>query len=83
MTISRESKIEVDFVVDNKIAIEAKGTETVTSSHLKGLRALGEDFPDMQKIVVSMEPRPREVDGIRILPLDEFLKDLWSGSLGI
>lgn len=78
-----ESKIEVDFVVDNKIAIEAKGTETVTSSHLKGLRALGEDFPNMQKIVVSMEPRPREVDGIRILPLDEFLKDLWSGNLGI
>jgi predicted AAA+ superfamily ATPase len=78
-----ESKIEVDFVVDSKIAIEAKGTETVTPSHLKGLRALGEDFPDMKKMVVSMEPRRREVDGIRILPLDEFLKDLWSGNLGI
>ena len=78
-----ESKIEVDFIVDTKIAIEAKGTESVTPSHLKGLRALGEDFPDMQKIVVSMEPRPRDVDGIRILPLDKFLEDLWSGNLGI
>ena len=30
-------------------------------------------------IVVSLEPRPRTVDGIRILPWKDFLEQLWDG----
>lgn len=74
-----ESKLEVDFVIDDRVAIEAKGTSNVTPNHLKGLRALGQDLPQMRKILVCNEPRRREVDGILIVPIDEFLKGLWSG----
>lgn len=74
-----ESKLEVDFVIDDRVAIEAKGTSNVTPAHLKGLRALGQDLPKLRKILVCNEPRRREVEGILIVPIDEFLKGLWSG----
>lgn len=74
-----ESQMEVDFVINDDIAIEVKGTDTVTASHLKGLKALGEDFPRMKKFIVSLEPRPRKVDGIEIMHVDAFLKKLWRG----
>ena len=36
----------------------------------------------MQRAVcVSLEPRPRRVDGIDVLPWREFLDALWSGAL--
>lgn len=76
-----ESKLEVDFVIDDRVAIEAKGTDTVTPAHLKGLRALGEDFPEMKKIIVCNETRRREVDGISIIPVDDFLREIWSGEI--
>jgi len=76
-----ESKVEVDFVVDDSVAIEAKGTDNVTAAHLKGLRALGEEFPHMRKIVVCNEPRRREVEGVSIIPVNDFLRELWSGEL--
>lgn len=76
-----ESKLEVDFLIDDKFAIEAKGTGNVTPAHLKGLRALGEDFPDMKRIVVCNESLNREVDGVHIMPVDEFFKTLWAGKL--
>jgi hypothetical protein len=53
----------------------------VTSAHLKGLRALGEEFPEMRKLVVCNEPRRREVEGISIMPIHEFLLALWSGDI--
>lgn len=76
-----ESKVEVDFVVDDSVAIEAKGTDNVTAAHLKGLRALGEEFPHMRKIVVCNEPRRREVEEVSIIPVNDFLRELWSGEL--
>lgn len=76
-----ESQIEVDFVINQDIAIEVKGTENVTASHLKGLKALSEDFPEMKKFVVSLEPRSRIVDGNHIVHVDEFLKKLWNGEI--
>jgi predicted AAA+ superfamily ATPase len=76
-----ESQLEVDFVIDDKIAIEVKGTNTVTTSHLKGLKALGEDFPHMEKFLVAMEPQPRNIDGITIIHVDAFLKKLWNGEI--
>ena len=76
------SGIEVDFIVgDMRTAIEAKATRKVTADHLKGLRSLREDHPDVQeRIVVSLEPRARRTeDGILILPAATFISRLWSG----
>ena len=75
---------EVDFVVgDMRTAIEAKASARVVTRHLKGLRSLRTDHPDVaRRIVVCLEDRPRRTDdGIAILPAHEFVKRLWDGDL--
>ena len=72
---------EVDFIVgDMRIAIEAKGAARVGARHLKGLRALAADHPEVQRrILVCLEPRALKTDdGIEILPVQHFLHELWN-----
>ena len=74
------SGIEVDFVVGPmEVAIEAKSTGKITSGHLKGLRRLEQDQPDLKRrIIVCLEEKRREtLDGIEILPAHIFAKMLW------
>ncbi len=47
--------MEVDFIIGNDLAIEVKATSLVTSKHLNGLKALGEEFNFKHKIVVSLD----------------------------
>jgi hypothetical protein len=47
---------------------------------LKGLRALQEEQLCHTYIVIRQEPEAREKDGIRILPWQKFLSELWAGS---
>ncbi len=78
------SGIEVDFIVGHmRVAVEAKSGARITSDHLKGLRRLSEDHPDVERrIVVCREPRTRRTeDGIEILPAATFVKKLWDGDL--
>lgn len=78
------SGIEVDFIVgDMQFAIEAKASARVTRNHLKGLRTLVEEHPNVEKrMVVCLEPRPRRTDdGIDILPVSSFVSNLWQGDL--
>lgn len=75
------TNLEVDFVVNGEIAIEAKTTRSATKDDLKGLRAIGDEGAFRHRIFVSDEPRPREVDGISILPWREFISRLWTGNL--
>ena len=72
---------EVDFVVGETAAIEVKATGAVTRRDLTGLRRLAEEAPLAERIVVCREPAARVVDGIRILPVMEFLRRLWEGEL--
>ena len=73
---------EVDLVVGNaEVAIEIKSSNNVTTSHLKGLKAFGEEHPDCKLIVVSLEERPRMMNGVEIWPAQAFLKGLWDGKL--
>lgn len=75
------SQFEVDFIVGRDIAIEVKAAELVHERMLKGLRALSEEGLVKRHIVVSLDPRPRVIDGVEVLPLEEFLRQLWSGEL--
>jgi len=78
------SGIEVDFIVNAmELAVEAKATAKVTSDHLKGLRELKVDHPEVKRrVVVSLEPRERKTeDGILILPYRAFISRLWQGDL--
>ena len=75
---------EVDFVVgDMEVALEAKGGERAGSRHLKSLRSLKKDHPNVaRRVVVCLEPRARRTEeGIDVLPADAFAKQLWERSL--
>jgi uncharacterized protein len=73
------SGFEVDFIIGDHTAVEAKAKENVSPQDLKSLRALSEEKQFKRYLCVCLEPRGREVDGIQILPYGEFLSALWAG----
>jgi uncharacterized protein len=76
------SKLEVDVVVGDHLALEVKATDLVTGKHLKGLRALKEERLQRRYVVVSTDMRRRTTDdGIEIWPWPEFLGALWDGEI--
>ncbi len=75
------SRMEVDFVLGDHIAIEVKGKARVTRRDLAGLRALAEELPLERKIVVCTEPRRRRDEDVEIIPVEEFLADLWDAKI--
>jgi predicted AAA+ superfamily ATPase len=76
-----QSKFEVDFLIDDKIAIEVKGAHRVSTSDFKGIRALAEEIPLKRKIVVCSDLTPRFIDGIEIMHFSVFFKALWRGDI--
>ncbi|MBN1129837.1 MAG: hypothetical protein JXA71_12670, partial [Chitinispirillaceae bacterium] len=70
---------EVDFIIGDSIAIEVKATDSVGEKHLGNLKLLAEDQPFKQQIVVSMDPYPRKIGTIQVLPYTHFLEALWAG----
>lgn len=76
------SGYEVDFILDDRVAIEAKAARRIQPKHLRSLRALAEEGLVERSIVVCREDRPRMEDGIGIWPLEFFLAALWEGRIG-
>lgn len=75
---------EVDFVLgDMDLAVEAKASRRVGRQHLKGLRSLVQDHPEVgRRVAVCLEPRARRTaDGIEVLPPEAFVRRLWSRDL--
>ncbi len=73
------SGFEVDFILGDHTAIEVKAKDNVSPQDLKSLRALAEEEKLKRYLCVSLEPRPRQVGGITILPFRKFLEALWNG----
>ena len=77
-----QSKLEVDFVIGDEVAIEVKASERVTERAMGGLRALAEEVPLRRKIIVCNESAPwRSDDGIEVMPVETFVRALWSNQL--
>ena len=76
------SQFEVDFILgDHQVAVEVKSTDMAAPHHLKGLSAFAEEYKVKELILVSLDPRPRKIYNITILPWKIFLERLWSGDL--
>ena len=73
-----KSGFEVDFLFAD-IALEVKAKRVVGARDLRGLRALREENLFAQHLLVCMEPWPRVVDGVQVLPWEAFLERLWGG----
>jgi len=72
---------EVDFILDDKIAIEVKATTRVQDKHLKGLKALQEENICTRYILLSQDSIPRRVGNIEIMHWQIFLEKLWSDEI--
>lgn len=72
---------EVDFILDDNIAVEVKSAAIIHNKHLKGLKALMEERIINKYFLVCREPRQRLVDGIHIMPWQDFLEQLWADDL--
>ena len=72
---------EVDFILDDRVAIEAKATRRVQQKHLRGLLALADEGLVERSIIVCREDRPRLERGIEVWPLEFFLAELWQDRL--
>ncbi len=78
------SQTEVDFLLDDlSIAIEAKSSGNIGNQHLRGLRSIAVEYPEIpQRVVVCRERRARVTDdGILILPAERFVERLWGDDL--
>ncbi len=73
------SGFEVDFIIGEHTAVEVKAKENVSQADLKSLRALAEEQKLKRYLCVSLEKRRRQVGGIAVLPVREFLDTLWAG----
>ena len=79
-----DNKYEVDVMICDaltqrvEIAIEVKSADHVFSNDTKGLKAFSEEHPDAKLILLSMEERPRMLNGIEVWPVTQFLQGLWN-----
>ncbi|OHB77554.1 MAG: hypothetical protein A2Z34_05880 [Planctomycetes bacterium RBG_16_59_8] len=72
------SGFEVDFILAERTAVEVKASRTIGPHDLRGLRALREEKMMRDYWLVCLEETPRVVDGILILPWEEFLDRIWA-----
>ena len=74
------SGFEVDFIIGGHTAVEVKAKANISSNDLKSLRALAEENKLKRFLCVSFEPRPRQFEGVTVLPFKNFLEALWQGA---
>jgi predicted AAA+ superfamily ATPase len=72
-----KSGFEVDFILGDHTAIKMKASENVAGNDLKSLKALAEEGKLKRYLCVSLETRRRQVGEVTILPVKEFLDNLW------
>jgi len=79
------SGFEVDFILDDmNLAIEVKASQKIHRGHIRGLKALQEEYSIGRILIVSLEKHPRRLDpSIEVLPWQSFLEILWSGGFGV
>lgn len=75
------SGYEVDFILGDHTAIEVKAAGNVGPHDLKSLMALAEENIFKRYLCVCLEPRPRKIGPVQIVPLRDFLSELWSARI--
>ena len=77
--------MEVDFILgEMDVALEIKGARRAHEGDLKGLTALLTDHKVKHPLLISLEREPRKIGAkVRALPWEVFLRELWSGGLGV
>jgi uncharacterized protein len=72
---------EVDFLVGERTAVEAKATRRVAPRDLKGLKALVEERVFEDLFLVSQDTVATRQGKIQAIHWEDFLKRLWQGQI--
>jgi predicted AAA+ superfamily ATPase len=72
------SGFEVDFIIGDHTAVEAKAKKNLSNQDIKSLLILAEEKKLKRYLCVSLEPRIRRVANVVILPYKKFLETLWN-----
>lgn len=72
---------EVDFIIQDEIAIEVKATNHVQDKHMKGLKTLSEEKICKRYILISQDNIKRRIDHFEIMHWQDFLTQLWSDQI--
>jgi len=78
-----DNKYEVDALICDaytnsvEVAIEVKSSDNISSRDTKGLIAFKEEHPAAKLILLSLEQRPRMLNGVEVWPVTQFLSRLW------
>lgn len=73
------TQLEVDFIVygpNEFCAVEVKNSESISPKDLHGLQAFCEEYPEAKPLLLYRGSKRRYEKGIRIIPCEEFLKEL-------
>lgn len=71
------SGYEVDFIIDDHTAVEAKAKSVITPDDLRPLNAIADEHRFKRLVCVCLEKRPRKAGKIEIVPYRDFLEELW------
>lgn len=74
-------RVEVDFVINDKIAIEVKSSRKVKKEHLSGLDKISLEGKFEKRFLVTHDPIQRTVEGIVCLHWKSFLEKLWDDEI--
>jgi predicted AAA+ superfamily ATPase len=72
-------KDEVDFIFNNRVAIEVKAKKQISNKEVRGLKKLQEEKAQERYLLVCQSTVREKRDGIEVWPVNEFLKALWEG----
>lgn len=64
---------EIDFLINGDVAIEVRGSKSITSQHQRRLKKFNEKFSTKKSYLISRDPQSLDVEN--------FLKDLWRGKV--
>lgn len=73
------SKREIDFIINDQVAIEVKSADLIHDRDLKTIATVGKELNFKRLLVVCNERHWRKVGEVEILPIEEFLRSLWMG----
>ncbi len=72
---------EVDCIIGDEVAIEIKAAENFQNKMLAGLVELKKEKKIKNFLLISRDQTPRVVDGIQIIPYQQFLDMLWDNKI--
>jgi uncharacterized protein len=78
--LQTKNNLELDFVIDRPgiptAVVEVKSADSIRDDHLYALKTVAKDLGSVDRFCLSLDPNPRIVDGITVLPWERGLVEL-------